>query len=106
MSTTDSEDPDTEILVETKTNRTTTATTNQKAHIEPAQIYSQGLLLHTTTTTSEENEKEQDLHIDSSDRDCIFPFIDLDTAGNGVEDWEIFNILCGVLDHPKGKVSF
>lgn len=28
--------------------------------------------------------------------DCIFPFIDLETAGNGQDDWEIFNVLCGL----------
>lgn len=77
MSTTDSEDPETEIrVIPTPDN-------------EPAPNYSE---LQQQIATQEEEEEI----IDPEIMDCIFPFIDLETAGNGQEDWEIFNILCGV----------
>lgn len=73
MSTTDSEDPETEIYF-------------PPPEVEPAQI--------------SDPEINQEL-------DCIFPFIDLETAGNGQDDWEVFNVLCGVTNtNQKAQVNF
>lgn len=100
MSTTDSEDPETEIHVVDKRNRVQSvpSPSEQLLDNEPAQIYSE--MRHVT-----KEEEELDRIIDSEE-DTIFPFIDLETAGNGQEDWEIFNILCGMsTNRSKSHVS-
>lgn len=93
-STSDSEDPETEIHV--------TLEPQQK----PAQNCSK---LQSTKVEKEIVEEKEDKeekvvvleeYIDL-ESECIFPFIDLTTAGNEPEDWEIFNILCGVPENNK-----
>lgn len=94
MSTTDSDDPETEIHV------VNAETPQRQTQIEPARNYD-GL-------GALDAEEVVDYMIESDvDKDCIFPFIDLETAGNGIEDWEIFNIICGVEANNRatGKVS-
>lgn len=85
MSTTDSEDLETEIRV------------IPPADNEPVQNYSE-----MQQQIAKQDEEEEEI-TGPEMMDCIFPFIDLETAGNGHEDWEIFNILCGV---PTNRCTF
>lgn len=96
MSTTDSEDPETEIEVNNIGFSVQTMT-----HVEPAQNVHQSSSYQEQEKIQEENE-DVNFNIDSLDNLCIFPFIDVESAGNGPEDWEIFNVLCGVM---TGKVK-
>ena len=105
MSTTDSEDLETEIHVVKKAtpkppteeevvvaSKTEAAAALPVGNNEPAQKSSEiNWLEEEEHYGKDSNNKEA-----AVDKDCIFPFIDLETAGNGHEDWEIFNILCGV----------
>lgn len=100
MSTTDSEDPDTEVEVPGNMFARPQSQSPAPEHIEPAQVYSDML-----RPAPEENQEDGVCNIDS-DKFCIFPYIDLETAGNGLEDWEVFNVLCGINASRKNvKVS-
>lgn len=94
MSTTDSEDPETEIQV------------LHSPHVEPAQNYGESPTPPPLLLQEKERGEQEDNEI-AVEEDCIFPFIDLETAGNADEDWEIFNVLCGVVSTRRwrGKVS-
>lgn len=102
MSTTDSEDPDTEIHVPSATIEVLSARykTTSSERIEPAQIRD-GYGADVKIEEGDEEVTEEDPRNDYED--CIFPFIDLETAGNAEEDWEIFNILCDVEKGTKSE---
>lgn len=89
MSTTDSEDPETEIEVSN-----IGLSVQTQLHVEPAQN------VHESSPYEEQLKIQEvedvNFNIELAEKLCIFPFIDLETAGNGLEDWEIFNVLCGV----------